>query len=800
MGVKKNNYSDEKPNSYSNDSDSESEDDVPKNTNTNKTDTKTDKDVIEGMTTAEFKSEFQETIGNMKEDLINFAKWSVINVIIVAIIWKIGSHIIWLNSIPRTLLKLMYPPGYEYVKQILAENMANKECSDVVHNGGVTTVVAEYEPDQEETFRLRKACCPELEPPFKPGSNMEVPCWPMGTTKSTLTKMQKQNYAYRVWDNDFKKCVNYVKWKSESDYAALQAKQQAIQGRIQLVKAQNKEIRGDTTSGGGVMMGGGDDQRDFLKEMSAKEKEIDRQRKVYDAKRKDPFVSKEDEVVAENKIKQLERELSGIRFQMVENEMPDDDGKDPLEGMLSALGTQNEKGLSDNPLLASSQDDARQSTTAAAKPLAEDHTSAAAALSSVKGVPSGSSGMGMAPELHANVLTKSRENILKEYMETEDFQNANPTQQQGMLRSLNNMIGNSQIDKMGKRSDINIKSAKKVLKMQLDHEKNMSKLSTAAAKRHQDLELKRIQKIAKIHSKMIKEKRNGNIKMAQKLRKLIKANQKAEAKYKVDMQLKMAGQLQDQELKAFEKKEKALLAMSEKESKLNMKNTKAAAAGAAGALKAFCKMVWSAIKTIFNSIWLITVAILGKLLGCSWGQGWQGIILGPNTLTSLGANFKLAIKSSLSWIIYSCINASGGNIITAFLLSTFFLTIGVGLMQTLWVSPLSTIWTLLSFKWPQLIMILSIIGFPILSTVFGLVYGIMYALYSIIYVLGFWFKCLTTKDGYVFKRQLRSCSSAQKSLRRLFFILTLINGVKHLDPKVVTGMIIAFLYIEYKSR
>jgi len=211
-------------------------------------------------------------------------------------------------------------------------------------------------------------------------------------------------------------------------------------------------------------------------------------------------------------------------------------------------------------------------------------------------------------------------------------------------------------------------------------------------------------------------------------------------------------------------------------------------------------MVWSAIKTIFNSIWLITVAILGKLLGCSWGQGWQGIILGPNTLTSLGANFKLAIKSSLSWVIYSCINASGGNIITAFLLSTFFLTIGVGLMQTLWVSPLSTIWTLLSFKWPQLIMILSIIGFPILSTIFGLVYGIMYALYSIIYVLGFWFKCLTTKDGYVFKRQLRSCSSAQKSLRRLFFILTIINGVKHLDPKVVTGMIIAFLYIEYKSR
>ena len=63
---------------------------------------------------------------------------------------------------------------------------------------------------------------------------MEVPLWPLGTTRATLTKLQKQNYAYEVWDNDYKKCVNYVKWKAESEYQAEQAKQQAIQGRIQL--------------------------------------------------------------------------------------------------------------------------------------------------------------------------------------------------------------------------------------------------------------------------------------------------------------------------------------------------------------------------------------------------------------------------------------------------------------------------------------------------------------------------------------------------------------------------------------
>lgn len=237
---------------YDSDTDSDNED-VTKNENENEND---NKKIIEGMTTSEFTKDLKNTIGQMEQDLVTFAKWSIVNVIIIAIVWKIGSHIIWLNSIPRTFLKLLYPPGYEYVKQILAENMSSKECTDVMHNGGVTTIVAEYEPDQEETFKMRKACCPELEPPIAPGSDMDVPCWPMGTTKATLTNMQKQNYAYRVWDNDFKKCVNYVKWKSEAEYEALQAKQQSIAGRMQLVKAQNKEIKGPKVGGG--QLGGGD--------------------------------------------------------------------------------------------------------------------------------------------------------------------------------------------------------------------------------------------------------------------------------------------------------------------------------------------------------------------------------------------------------------------------------------------------------------------------------------------------------------------------------------------------------------
>ena len=240
--------------------------------------------------------------------------------------------------------------------------------------------------------------------------------------------------------------------------------------------------------------------------------------------------------------------------------------------------------------------------------------------------------------------------------------------------------------------------------------------------------------------------------------------------------------------------------MEKAESKLSGQRFKDGFSNIMAGVKAFAAAVAAAISFVFKAIWAATTQILYWTTGCSFGQGLQGIFLGPNTFTSLGANFTLAIKSSLSWLIYNCVNASGGNIINAFVISTLFLVIGVALMQVVWVSPLSTIWTIVSFKWPQLIMILSIVGFPILAVIFGLVFGILYVLYSIIYVLGFWFKCLTSNEGTEFKRQLRGCSSAQKSLRRLFFVLSIVNGVKHLDPKVVTGMILFFLYIEYKHK
>ena len=760
------------------------------------------------MTTSEFTKDLKNTIGQMEQDLVTFAKWSVVNVIIIAVVWKIGSHIIWLNSIPRTFLKLLYPPGYEYVKQILAENMSSKECTDVMHNGGVTTIVAEYEPDQEETFKMRKACCPELEPPIAPGSDMDVPCWPMGTTKATLTNMQKQNYAYRVWDNDFKKCVNYVKWKSESEYEALQAKQQSIAGRMQLVKAQNKEIKGPKV-GGGQLVGGdalaGKTMDELNAEVVAAQKHFDTVGANTVMGVRSPTARKAKKRLEAAKMARGNAMAEANRKTLLSRVSEEEKGGDPLRTVLEAAATES-LGSSSIP---AATDDARQSVAnATEEPTGSAGLSASSASLAAQGLGtmgSGSSGMGMGmgmgmPELHSNVLTKSRENIIKEYMNTEDFQNAPPSKQEGMIRSFYKTIGDAQLNKLGKRTNINTKAVKNMLKIQREHDRKRNKDLIANAKKQQSVEMDQLKKVAKIQSGVVKKNRNDKLKYIQKIRKLIKSNKRADAKYKLDMELAAAGKLSEQELKAFKAKEKTMMDMQKQESKMNMGNAKAGAAALFNAIKALGKIIVSAIKFIFNSIWKIAVGITEKVLGCSFGQGVQGVFLGPNTLTSLGTNFTLAIKSSLSWLIYSCINASGGNIITAFILSTFLLVIGVSLMQIIWVSPLSTIWTLLSFKWPQLIMILSVLGFPILATIFGLMFGLMYIVYSIIYVIGFWFKCLTTSEGTAFKRQLRSCSSAQKSLRRLFFILTIINGVKHLDPKVVTGMILFLLYIEYKNR
>ena len=96
-------------------------------------------------------------------------------------------------------------------------------------------------------------------------------------------------------------------------------------------------------------------------------------------------------------------------------------------------------------------------------------------------------------------------------------------------------------------------------------------------------------------------------------------------------------------------------------------------------------------------------------------------------------------------------------------------------------------------------MFAGVILFLPLSVIYGIIFGILYIFYTWAHVIEFHFNCLFSSKGDKFKSQLKGCSNIQATLRRLFFILTIINAVQTLDPKVVTGIILCFLYIEYKK-
>ena len=268
----------------------------------------------------------------------------------------------------------------------------------------------------------------------------------------------------------------------------------------------------------------------------------------------------------------------------------------------------------------------------------------------------------------------------------------------------------------------------------------------------------------------------------------------AEAEEKKDAKLaKQALKDRETEVLKMEKAENLLFEASRKT------RTADAAKQMGGVVMQVIEMIWKGLLWLLKSGWNLLIFLLKATMGCSWDQGLRGIITGPNTLTSLSTSFILAIKASVSWLIYSCITASGGNIIISFLFATVFLALGTALVNIVWISPLSTLWTFFEFKWPSPMMFAGVILFLPLSVIYGIIFGILYIFYSWAHVIEFHFNCLFSSKGDKFKSQLKGCSNIQATLRRLFFILTIINAVQTLDPKVVTGIILCFLYIEYKK-
>ena len=88
---------------------------------------------IEGTKTTQSLWNIEDNIKTQLESmtpaLTQFAIHAVVNIIVVWVVWKIGSHVMWFNSIPRNLLKSIYPPGYEFLIAVLKENDKSKVCT-----------------------------------------------------------------------------------------------------------------------------------------------------------------------------------------------------------------------------------------------------------------------------------------------------------------------------------------------------------------------------------------------------------------------------------------------------------------------------------------------------------------------------------------------------------------------------------------------------------------------------------------------------------------------------------------------
>ena len=777
-----------------------------------------------------------ESVKTMRDDLILFAKWSVINVFVVWIIWRIGSHVIWYNSIPRVLLKAIYPPGYDYLKQILNENMGDSKCTDVMHSGGMVQEKAEYEPDQLEMFNEKKSCCPGLELPIAEGDDMDVPCWPLHTSHSTVKNLNKQNYLYKVWNDDYTGCVSYVTWKSEADQEAAQSEAQAIQAEIQLEKVKQREsqtaggmvggknyyvrsgvnstMKSLLTRNGGLSVGNFTEQhirdmglghlldrphglnQDKLRQLSnaanslsgsewrrmtgmtraeAASTYLDTQhnngQQTYNTNRKD--------------YKRLQNELGARSSRM------DKRYDEQIEAM--------QKSLSD---FKEGEIDVSQFQNKDVDRKVEEKSADVQGQQQILPMP----GMGMPGfnfQDRANVAAKTREEglmaVSREFETIGSFRKQPVAQQEQIIERLNQQLAKTQINQEKQRIKMKLDELKKELRTKEVDQAKAVDLSKKEVQNQYKLEEKHTKTMAKLQLQLTKRQRDN---MTKRLKRMIadkEKNREKQIRFNQKMtehENKFNARQAEEELK---KRSDDLLNMEQKEEKFETSSTKDKGAAALEMIVGFFKMLKDGLVWLCKSLFNISITLLKWCAGCSWDQGLQGVITGPNTLTSLGTSFILAIKASISWLIYSCITASGGNILISFLFATIFLALGTALVNIVWISPLSTIWTFFEFKWPQPMMFASFFLFLPLSAIYGLIFGILYIFYSWAHVIEFHFNCLFSSKGDKFKSQLKGCSNIQATLRRLFFILTIINAVQTLDPKVVTGIILCFLYIEYKK-
>ena len=746
-----------------------------------------------------FETTFREKLNNMNPALTKFVTGVVANVIIVWIVWKIGSHVIWFNSLPRNVLATMFPPGYQYLLDVLKENEKDPRCTgDVEENVGGKRIKAVYTDDQRDSMTLKKTCCPHLEHPIPEGEETMVACFPLGTGQNTIDSINAVNPNFKVWNNDYSECVLYGVWKNKNEQENDAVRLQNLQMEKKIKMAQrggSGRQRGGAEPGGYPAMGekAAEEFAEFLAAWKG----------VVRAGRLDPTGEKSadtadkmlslsiavDSAVKGGWSKTLAAQHRGVAKDLLEK----------LRDLVaSSGGGLNQSGGGHKALLGKIEslienlEDKKKTQSGGGKrrmfrgQMGGDAVADADMSEKLKEAYKKDSSF-------SRRQTKEEKDIGEKHIVAATAaatakHNSKQAEYEQQWDNMSQGFGTAgQMSAVAEQTRQN-----KILDLDATERAEYYQQFEGDKQKLQDQEIKTQSKLLKLKEDWVNHRIKTNIKRDVDAAKAKFNREQKALKAKARRDLLAAKQkelLEEKAKKADNQDEEKKMRLK---SDINKANRATKLAGAGDFIKKYGSMFLG-----------MCVNLMKWCLGCSFDQTGEGMgwLFGYQTMGGILTRFGLGIKTTISYVVYSCMVAGSDNVIASALIGTCGVSLGIAVANMCWFSSVPLMWALYEFNLGRIgmyLIVLAIIIVP-LGMLLALPLGFIFMFYTILLVfIKLWVGAFSN-HGEKFKKQLRNCSNIRASLRRLFLILTFFTAMSSLSSEVVSGMLLCFIWIEYKN-
>ena len=755
-----------------------------------------------------FETTLREKLNNMSPALTKFITGVIANVIIVWIVWKIGSHVIWFNSLPRNVLATMFPPGYQYLLDVLRENEKDKRCTgDVEENVGGKQIKAEYTDDQRDSMTLKKTCCPHLEHPIPEGEETMVACFPLGTGQKTIDSLNSVNPNFKVWNNDYSECVLYGVWKNKNEQENDAVRLQNLQTEKKIKMAQ-RGGSGRKRQRGGETVAVVEAVTNRLLDMTAVLGELrDLARAATEGGKWGVIIYKFTKLleilrtaelnIAPNQAIELLEILDQMQNHIKEhiknntNVQTGGSSRSSQESTLvKAIHEKIEK------LIVNLEAKKNASQTGGGKRRmfrrqiggdGEGGESTSDQLNAIhaKNLKEGK-GVGFITDHEvANARDKHTLDATNAATAKHNSKQAEYEQQWDDMSQ-----GMGGMDQMSAAAEQMRQS--KILDMDSTQRNEYYQQFEGDKQKLQDQEIKTQGKLLKLKADWVNKRIKTNIKRdvdaakAKFKREQLWAKQKARRDY----QALKREELLKEKLKDKDEQNK------EKQAKFKMQMQASKAAGALAGSGAFVTK-WAGM--FMNGI----VSFMKWVFGCSFDQTGEGMgwFFGYQTMGGILTRFGLGIKTTISYVVYSCMVAGSDNVIASAFIGTCGVSLGIAVANLCWFSSVPLMWALYEFNLGRIGMYFLIFAILLGPAAMILTWplGVIFIFYTVLLVIiKLWIGAFSN-HGEKFKKQLRNCSNIRASLRRLFLILTFFTAMSSLSSDVVSGMLLCFIWIEYKN-